>query len=217
MNALDAISANSSAAAATSPSRTALGQADFLRLMTTQMRHQDPFKPLDSSAFLGQIAQFSTVSGVQSLNASFTALSQALEGSQMLQGTQLVGHEVLVAGDRLQGAGEAAVETTVSGPVRVEIRDAGGRSLRTLDLGVRDAGLHSFQWDGLDAFGQAQPAGSYFLSAQSGSGSDAVAAQTHTRAQVRSVSLDSRGLLLHLDTASSARLADVRHIYQETP
>ena len=49
----------------------ALATEDFLALMTTQLQNQDPLKPLESGDFLGQIASFSTVSGIGELNDSF--------------------------------------------------------------------------------------------------------------------------------------------------
>ena len=52
-----------------------LGQEDFLKLMTTQLQYQDPFKPMDNGEFLGQMAQFSTVSSIQSLQSSFAQLA----------------------------------------------------------------------------------------------------------------------------------------------
>ena len=57
--------------------RTELGQDAFLKLMTAQMKNQDPFKPMESGEFLGQIAQFSTVSGIQQMNQSLSGLSTA--------------------------------------------------------------------------------------------------------------------------------------------
>ncbi|HEU4618215.1 MAG TPA: flagellar hook capping FlgD N-terminal domain-containing protein, partial [Gammaproteobacteria bacterium] len=55
-------------AGAQSPDK--LGQADFLRLMITQLRNQDPFKPMESGEFLGQIAQFGTVSGIDEVRTA---------------------------------------------------------------------------------------------------------------------------------------------------
>ena len=62
-----------------------LGQEEFLRLMITQLKNQDPTKPLDSGEFLGQLAQFGTVSGLADLKSSFTELAGSLVSNQALQ------------------------------------------------------------------------------------------------------------------------------------
>ena len=105
--------------------KQSLGQTDFLKLMTTQLQYQDPFKPMDNGEFLGQMAQFSTVSGIQDLQASFSSLASSLQTSQALQGASLVGHAVLVPatsgylGDDTALSG--AVDVKSSGTVSVQI------------------------------------------------------------------------------------------------
>ncbi|MEY4377647.1 MAG: hypothetical protein RJB26_2197, partial [Pseudomonadota bacterium] len=59
-----------------------LGQEEFLKLMVTQFKNQDPFKPLDNGEFLSQMAQFSQVTGLQDLNGKFDTLSSALNSNQ---------------------------------------------------------------------------------------------------------------------------------------
>ncbi len=72
------------------PKAAALGQADFMRLMTEQLKHQDPLKPLSNSEFIGQLAQFSTVQGISDLNTSVAGFGSALTGDQVLKGAALV-------------------------------------------------------------------------------------------------------------------------------
>ena len=74
----------------------ALATEDFLALMTTQLQNQDPLKPLESGDFLGQIASFSTVSGIGELNDSFEGFAQSMQSDQALRGSALVGRSVLV-------------------------------------------------------------------------------------------------------------------------
>jgi flagellar basal-body rod modification protein FlgD len=204
-------------AAAAKDKRQTLGQEDFLRLMTTQMKYQDPFKPLDATEFLGQIAQFSTVSGVQSLNESFTALSGALTSSQALQAAQLVGHGVLVpseqgyleSGEGLYGA----LDLPASGPAAVDIFDAAGQRVRTLDLGVQPAGLQHFRWDGLSDSGAELPSGSYTLRGRLSGASRNEAVDTLAVGWVNSVSLGSAGLNLNLLGMDPAAFSSVRQIF----
>jgi hypothetical protein len=73
-----------------------LGQEQFLKLMITQLNNQDPFKPLESGEFLGQLAQFGTVSGIQDLQQSFQGLAGSMQSNQALQAAGLVGRSVYV-------------------------------------------------------------------------------------------------------------------------
>ena len=75
-----------------------LGQEEFLRLMITQLENQDPFKPLESGEFLGQLAQFGTVSGLAELQTSFEGLASSLVSNQALQAAGLIGQSVLAEG-----------------------------------------------------------------------------------------------------------------------
>jgi len=110
---------------------------DFLTLMTTQLKNQDPLKPMDSTAFVGQLAQFGTVSGIQSMQTSLGTLSDSLRASQTLSGTSLVGHDVLAPGtkailgssDTVQGAFDVP-ENAVN--LKVTITDASGQTVRTM-------------------------------------------------------------------------------------
>src|ERR1700741_111746 len=84
-----------------------LGQAEFLELMIAQLKNQDPFKAMDPSQFLGQLAQFGTVSGIQEMQAAFGTLLDAMRSSQVLDGSAMIGRDVLVAseGATLQAEG----------------------------------------------------------------------------------------------------------------
>jgi flagellar basal-body rod modification protein FlgD len=193
-----ASSGSSAASAATSAASTAVNEQDFLQLMTTQLQDQDPLNPVSNADFFSQIAQFSTVSGINQLNSSFSALSTQLSSSQSLQAANLIGHGVLVPGSTVQmsGSGMAgAVQVPASGDVTVTIKDSSGALVGTLDLGVQSAGTVPFSWDGKDASGNELPSGNYTISAQVGSGSTAQAATTDVAAVVNSVSMSSSGAL----------------------
>ena len=91
-----------------------LGQEAFLELMTTQLRNQDPFEPMDNGEFLGQLASFGTVSGIEDLKTEIQKLAGSLTSNQTLQAAGMVGHEVLIPGTHAQltsgGSIRAAVE-----------------------------------------------------------------------------------------------------------
>ncbi len=78
-----------------------LGMSTFLKLMTTQLRYQDPSAPQDSSQFLDQMAQFSSLSGIQSMEQSITNAVSGLQSNRLLQASNMVGKHVLVQTDLL--------------------------------------------------------------------------------------------------------------------
>lgn len=225
MNELAAVSNSLNAAlaaptaAALAGARNELGQEDFLKLMITQFRNQDPTQPTDSTQFLGQLAQFSTVSGIQGLQDSFAGLAASLRGDQALRATALIGHEVLVPSPAIAFDGETAASGAVEVPVEgaavtVQISDPSGRLLRTIDLGRLPAGLAAFQWDGRAADGSVLAPGTYVATAQATLGTATQSIATFARAGVRGVSLAPGGgtPLLRLDGFGEVPLDRIREI-----
>ena len=86
-----------------------LGQADFLRLMTEQLKNQDPLKPLDNAQFLGQLAQFSTVQGIDKMQNAMEAVASVMESDQALRAASLVGHNALIEASTLDVEAGASV------------------------------------------------------------------------------------------------------------
>jgi flagellar basal-body rod modification protein FlgD len=210
------VSSGSAATAAANAANTAINEQDFLQLLTTQLQDQDPTNPVSNTDFFSQIAQFSEVSGINQLNSSFSQLATQLNSSQTLQAASLIGQSVLVPGStgQLTSAGLAgAVQVPSSGDVTVSIYNSSGSLVNTLDLGVQSAGTVPFTWNGQNASGTAQPAGSYTIKAQVGSGSSATAATTEVAAQVLSISPNtSNGIMLNLQGLGQVGLTQVQQI-----
>jgi len=187
----------------------ALGQADFLRLMTEQLQHQDPLKPMENSEFLGQLAQFSTVQGIGDLNTSVNGFSTALSSDQVLRGAQLVGHKVLVPSAKLAledtGNVTGVVAAPDAGTVNFDITDANGQKVKTISVQAAKAGEVAFDWDGTDANGNRMAAGSYSIAATytDTSGADSTLS-TYVQAPVESVTVGSDGLYLNLKGLGTA-------------
>lgn len=193
-----------------------LGQADFLRLMTEQLKNQDPLKPLASNEFLGQLAQFSTVQGIQSLNGAFSALAAAVEGDQALKAAALVGQQVQVESDRFQldaeGGLAAAIDVPGAGKVTVEILDASGAVVHRSETLANGAGTLDIEWDGTLADGSRAPAGEYRIAARVSAGASTVALAPLLEARVDSVSLSPSGLQLNLAGVGAVPLSAVHRI-----
>ena len=199
-------------------SRKELGQEDFLELMTTQLKNQDPLKPMENGDFLAQIAQFSAVEGISDLNENFTGLSDSLVSNQALQATNLVGRRVLaptgVAALAQGGSIRGTVELpAASGEVIVNVYDQGGQVIRRLELGTQAAGSADFQWDGLKNDGSFAAPGNYFISTEASVDGQFESVETLLTSDVRSVTLsNSGGLLLELDGIGSLDFSEVRQI-----
>ena len=199
--------------------RGELGQDDFLTLMITQFRNQDPFEPMDNGEFLGQLAQFSTVSGIDSLNGAFEGLAGALRDEQALQAANLVGRTVLARAD----AGYFDGTSTMGGAVdlggaatnvQVDITNSAGELVRTIDLGEQAAGTVRFEWDGRDSSGEIMDAGSYQIGARVIRGANIESVPAYVRANVESVTLGQFGgaMTLNLVGGDSLSLDQIHQI-----
>ncbi|CAN0182797.1 unnamed protein product [Chrysoparadoxa australica] len=204
-----------SASTGAAGSKKDIGQDQFLELMLAQMKNQDPLKPMENGDFLAQLAQFSTATGVSELKTGLDRLTESLSADKALTAASLIGRDVLVASDTLVhdgGGATGALDLSAAGAVRIDIVDAAGQTMRTLDLGTRAAGLVSFQWDGLDKAGAELPAGSYSVRASVRDGESEQALPVLVIGRVDSVDLSGPDLNLHTLTLGNVALGDVRRI-----
>lgn len=197
-----------------------LGQEEFLELMMAQLKHQDPMEPMDNGEFLGQMAQFSTVSGIEEMQTSMQQLTETYAAGQTLQSTQLVGQEVLVEKNQLElndsGSTEGSFELDVaSGDVLLDIANSAGTIVRQIQLGEFPAGRHQFSWDGLDDNGKRSPAGSYSAQVTAQRGDEYVSATVLTTRVVESVEFGNGAeTILNTKQGDALTLADIRQIRQ---
>jgi flagellar basal-body rod modification protein FlgD len=194
-----------------------LGQDAFMQLMLTQLKNQDPFKPMDSGDFLGQLAQFGTVSGLAGLQTSFDSLKTSLVSNQALQAASLVGRSALVESsamgttDGQPVAGAVDLPASTSAAV-VTVRDTTGQVVRTIPLGGQPAGLASFEWDGRTDGGEVAPTGQYTFNAEFRSGNGVEAATTLLSAPIDSVRVDNDGFSVELRGVGELPFSAVREI-----
>ena len=193
-----------------------LGQAEFMRLLVAQLNNQDPTKPMDNFEFLSQIAQFSTVSGIQDMQTSLSGLGESMVSTRAIQASSLVGRDVIsasnqalyVPGDEISGV--VAMPVAASG-VQIQVSDSAGQLVKVLDIGNVGAGIHKFSWDGLLADGESIPQGSYQVTASGLIDGAVEALPAFAAAQVASVSIGAGGaeISLNLDGGESVSYADV--------
>jgi len=133
-----------------------LGQSAFLELMITQLENQSPLDPQDNTQFIAQLAQFSTVESLDSLNNNFDTFTNNFVANQALQASTLVGRSVSVVTDEatLEPGGVVTVSTDVpasSGDVSVNVYDDTGSLVDSIALGTMPEGEMIVRLDGMNA------------------------------------------------------------------
>jgi flagellar basal-body rod modification protein FlgD len=145
-------------------------QNQFLTLLVTQMQNQDPLNPMDNAEVTSQLAQLSTVTGIDQVNTTLQSLMGSYQSSQSLQSANLIGHGVLAAGSSISLASGQAIFgvnlPTAADDVTVSIKDSTGKQVASLDMGKQSAGTQSMAWDGTDSSGAKLPDGTYTFSVQ---------------------------------------------------
>lgn len=199
--------------------RDQLGQAEFLKLMVTQLNNQDPMKPMESGEFYTQIAQFSTVAGIQDLQGSFQQVATALYSSQALQASAMVGRSVMVTADSAQLTPGSEISGMVEVPaatsaLSVSIYDSVGQLVRKIDMGAQQEGKAGFNWDGRTSDGEPAAAGLYYIEADMRLGNQTIGLETQLAARVDSVSMggNGQGITLNLAGMGPIALASVKHV-----
>ncbi|MGQ7848509.1 flagellar hook assembly protein FlgD [Granulosicoccus sp. 3-233] len=200
-----------------------LGQDEFLELMTAQLENQDPMAPMDNGEFLGQMAQFSTVSGIEAMQESLDNLSATYATGQTLQSVQLVGQEVMIESGYMELPDSGPIGGSFeldagSGKVRVDIADASGTVVRQIDLGEYPAGRHDFTWNGLNEFGERVSPGSYQAVVTAQQGEEFVSASVLSTRIIDSVEFGAGGAAtLNTRQGEILTLADIRQIRSVAP
>ena len=126
----------------------------FMTLLVTQLKNQDPMNPLDNAQITSQLAQLSTVTGVNKLNTTLESLKASYQSSESMQATNMIGHGVLVEGKQVQllkGEGIMGVEVaSAADKVNVIITDPKtGKDIQTIELGAQQPGIIPIMWDGV--------------------------------------------------------------------
>lgn len=196
-----------------------LGQAEFLELMTAQLKFQDPLQPMENGEFLAQMAQFGTVSGINELNTSFSSLSDSFQSNQALQASTLVGQKVMVPSSAgfLKEDGNMSISVDLeqaASQVIITIKNSAGVLVHREKLGVQQAGLVDFEWDGLDPNGNRMSAGKYQIAAELQQGTQVIAGKTLTVVDVESVTIGIGGkdFTLSVSGLGDVELSQVRKI-----
>ena len=193
-----------------------LGKTQFLELMIAQMNNQDPLDPAKNEDFIAQLAQFSTVEGIENLNNSVADMNTALQSTLTMEAASLVGRFVMVPTNQsvLQGSGLGGTidVSSATGNLRVEITSATGAPVRQIDLGPQASGPMRFAWDGRTDAGEASPLGVYRVHAYSEFEGQRKEFAVNMPDQVVSVSIGEQGVMANLASGASVSTQKINEI-----
>lgn len=201
----------------TTKSTAQAAQDRFMTLLVTQMKNQDPLNPLDNAQVTSQLAQLSTVTGIEKLNDTMNAMSSSFQSSQGLQAASMIGHGVVVPGSNVElkdGKSVLGFDLPQSADsVRVQIKDATGAVVRTLSANAMTAGMNSMTWDGKNESGSLLANGNYQFSVLASAGDKKLDVTNLSFGMVSSVSFGKQGTQLSVANVGDIAFSDVRQVF----
>lgn len=190
----------------------------FLKLLVTQLQNQDPLEPTDNTEFVAQLAQFSSLEGINNLNASMASITRAITNMQDISSAGLVGRFARTEGaafkliDGMETEFGFTLEAGASS-VKVAIADSKGTVVRNLDMGSLSGGDHSITWDGTDDNGVQLGAGAYaFQVTAIDPEKNTVPVDPYTTGLITSVAFDGDNATLKVNGLPVSK-NDIREIY----
>jgi flagellar basal-body rod modification protein FlgD len=201
-----------STSTANSSSDMNAAQDRFLKLLVAQLNNQDPMNPLDNAQMTSQMAQINTVTGIQQVNDTLKSMAEQFTALQVLQGSSMVGHDVLVESASLTiNNGKAGGAIDLAGraeSVKVDILSPGGQVIDTINLGALEAGRHNFDWDAAAYNYSGNP--SFKVSATLGG--QTIASTSLARANVASVGSEAGAMSVQLENRPAVAYSAIKAI-----
>jgi flagellar basal-body rod modification protein FlgD len=200
------------------PKGEELDKNAFLKLMVAQMNNQDPLSPQENSEFVAQLAQFSSVEGIENMNKTMSQMANSMQSSQALQASGLVGRTVHINTDTSilsEGGvitGNINLENSTSN-LMVNIMNSSGELVRQVEMGSQTRGDVRFAWNGQNAEGAQLPPGSYKFTAEASVGSTTEQMSLALSANVNSVTINpDRSVVLNVAGQGAVPLLEVAEI-----
>jgi flagellar basal-body rod modification protein FlgD len=199
-------------------------QDKFMKLLVTQLQNQDPLNPMDNAAMTSQLAQLSTVTGINKVNATLESLRSDITTSQSSAAINLIGKGVLVEGKGIDlnsttDEDGKVTKSSVFGidlasdsqAVAIEIKDKAGKTVRTMSMTNAEAGTYPITWDGTKDDKTVADAGSYTFTVSATTAGNTVTSTPLQLAAVASVSTGSGGVKLNTSLGHFA-MSDVKEV-----
>lgn len=153
----------------------AMAQSDFLQLLITQLRYQDPMEPQDSQEFASQLAQFSSLEQLQNISGTLQeGVTADLVLTQTINNTMaatLIGKDIKAFGNNifLEPGSDTQINfqsSAFADTAEITIRDQAGQIVQVINMQSVSKGDHSIMWDGLNDDGESMPQGEYNFSVE---------------------------------------------------
>jgi flagellar basal-body rod modification protein FlgD len=222
MNGTSATTSSSGSGSTSSADSVDSAQSSFMKLLVTQMQYQDPLNPMDNAQVTSQLAQLSTVTGINNLNTTVQALNTSFQASQTLQAASMIGQGVVVPGNSMtlstasNGTTGAAFGVSLPQSVTnltVTIQNSSGATVKTISEGAAGAGINSLTWDGTTDSGATAPNGQYTFKVSATSNGQTVTPTALTYGSVASVSTGASGVTLNVPNLGNVALSSVLQIF----
>lgn len=204
------------------PARQASSELDqdaFMKLLITQMENQDPLEPMENGEFISQLAQFEAVSSIDEMSKSLNSMAEAMQSSQALQASSLVGRWIEVPSDKTQLWDEIGMAGSVDVPAKasnvlVTISDSAGQVVKQINLGEQEQGTVNYSWDGFDDEGNQFDAGEYGVEVTATILNRTEELQANAIVPVDSVFMGKTGEPMTVNTSllGKVKLSDVKQI-----
>lgn len=192
-------------------------QERFLKLLVTQMQNQDPLSPMDNAEVTSQMAQISTVSGIDKLNTTLEKLVADSDARRSFEAAAMIGRSVLVPGKDMQLENHAGIGgfelIEPADKLVVTIKDSAGVTVREIDLGAQDDGVGTFVWDGVANNGNAAADGQYSFALKAMRADKEVSASALAFGSVSSAQADKDGTLLEVGRLGYVGMDDIKKIF----
>lgn len=211
-------STDSSDTSNSSADKNTLGQDSFMKLLVTQLKNQNPLSPQDNTAFVAQLAQFSSLQGIQNLNTTVNSLVSGMQSSQALQASALVGRMVEVEGSTAYLPQDGYVRGTIAlddstSSLQLNIYDSNKNLVLQKSLGAADAGDIPFAWDGTNSAGETVAPGTYTFEVLAQDNGKSSKVTTYLGHNVDSVTVGgNQNVTLNVDGVGPIGLSDVKNI-----
>ncbi len=203
-------------------SKSKLGKDDFLRLMVEQLKYQDPLNPMDSTQYVSQLAQFSSLEQLENMNKSLddsiNANYQLIQSVNNTMSATLIGKEVKIGNNKVSYNGQDSVDIGYNLPadassVVVKVYDSNGALVRTLDDLPRNKGQHKLSWDFTDSNGSKLAYGDYTFSveAKAMNGEDDLETSAYQVGTIEGIKFTDNGTFFVINGAE-VNLSDVIEI-----
>ena len=191
-------------------------QDRFLTLLVTQLKNQDPLRPMDNAQITTQLSQISTVSGIDKLNATMAGLATAMAANQTMASAAMIGRKVLAPGSTLnlaEGRATGAIEFSAPAErVTLTVLGSAGNVVRRLELGSAEAGLQAFAWDGKGDDGKTVKDGNYTYRIEATSAGKSVNATGYQVGTVTGIAVSGKEPTVIVNGLTEVRMTDVKRI-----